>query len=81
MTGATQAASIAETQTKRVDFGEQSLTSPCSNAQAILDINARAIDSRFEFVKKQYALKLPRCYPRRCKLIPVQYNPPMRSKL
>jgi hypothetical protein len=52
---ATQTASIAETQTKWVDVCEQSLKSLRTNAQAVADINAKAIDSWIEFVKKASA--------------------------
>ena len=51
----TQTTSIGETQTKCVDFCEQSLKSLRTNAQAVADINAKAIDSWIEFVKKTSA--------------------------
>lgn len=52
---ATQTASLGETQTKWVDFCEQSLKSLRANAQTVTDINAKAIDSWVEFVKKTTA--------------------------
>ena len=51
----TQTTSIGETQSKWVDFCEQSLKSLRTNAQAVADINAKAIDSWIEFVKKASA--------------------------
>lgn len=52
---ATQTANYGEAQAKVVDFCESSLKSLKSNAQAIVDINSKAVDSWFAFVKKATA--------------------------
>ena len=51
----TQTASVGDTQTKWVDYCERSLKTLRTNAQAVADINAKAIDSWIEFVKKTSA--------------------------
>jgi len=50
-----QTTTYGETQGKVVEFCESSLKSLKSNAQAIVDINAKTIDSWFAFVKKATA--------------------------
>jgi len=47
-----QMTSVADTQTKCVELYEASVKTLRSNAQAVSDINAKAIDSYVEFVKK-----------------------------
>jgi hypothetical protein len=49
---AAQMTSLAEGQGKMVDFCESSLKSLKANAQAIVDINGKAIDSWISVVKK-----------------------------
>lgn len=50
-----QITSVADKQAKYVDLCEASLKTLRSNAQAVSDINAKAIDSYVEFVKKATA--------------------------
>ncbi len=52
---AAQTTNYAESQTKVTDFCESSLKSLKTNAQAIVDLNAKAMDSWFAFVKKATA--------------------------
>lgn len=47
-----QTSSTADTQSKVVEFCEASLKSLKSNSQAVVDMNAKAIDSWMSFVKK-----------------------------
>ena len=52
---AAQTTSYADTQGKVVEFCESSLKALKANAQAIVDLNAKTIDSWFAFVKKATA--------------------------
>ncbi len=52
---AVQTANFADTQGKLVEFCEGSLKSLKANAQAIVDINSKAIDSWMNLVKKATA--------------------------
>jgi hypothetical protein len=52
---AAQTTDVGETQTKVVEFCEASLKSLKANAQAIAEINTKAIDSWIAFVKKAAA--------------------------
>lgn len=52
---AAQVTEYSEAQAKVVDFCEGSLKSLKANAQAIVDINSKAVDSWFAFVKKATA--------------------------
>lgn len=52
---AAQATSYADTQAKVTEFCESSLKSLKANAQAIVDINTKAVDAWFAFVKKATA--------------------------
>jgi len=52
---AAQATTLPDTQEKVMEFCESSLKSLKSNAQAIVDINVKAIDSWVAFIKKAAA--------------------------
>ena len=49
---AAQTTNVTDTQAKVVEFCESSLKSLKANAQAVVDINTKAIDSWISFVKK-----------------------------
>jgi hypothetical protein len=49
---AAQTANYADAQSKVVEFCENSLKSLRANTQAVVDINTKAVDSWFAFVKK-----------------------------
>lgn len=52
---AAQATTVPDTQAKVMEFCESSLKSLKANAQSIVDINAKALDSWIAFVKKATA--------------------------
>jgi hypothetical protein len=53
---AAQASNYADTQSKVVDFCEASLKALRANAQAIVNINCKAVDSWFAYAKKAVAV-------------------------